>query len=100
MRAGHVTKDKSQLYLLLAAPEEVRLRVASEEDLAEVLVLLAGQAGLTFLGRTNDVDPGRGELDGLRPVHLVQVDAGGLRQQRVGESVWLEEDCSVMLTQT
>ena len=77
--------------------------MAPGEDLAEVSVLLAGQtglAGLALLGRTYDVNTGRGELDGLRPVHLVQVDAGGLRQQRVGESVWLEEDCSVMLTQT
>ena len=73
--------------------------MTSEEDLAQLFVL-PGPSWLGLLCWTTDVHPGRGELDGLRPVHLVQVDAGGLRQQRVGESVWLEEDCSVMLTQT
>lgn len=72
--------------------------MAPGEDLAEVSVLLAGQAGLALLGRTYDVNTGRGELDGLRPVHLVQVDAGGLGQQLVWLAVWLEEqDCSVIL---
>ena len=70
-------------------------------DLAEVFVLLAGQAGLAglaLLGRTYDVNTRRGELDGLRPVHLVQVDAGGLGQHLVWLAVWLEEqDCSVIL---
>ena len=73
--------------------------MTSEEDLAQLFVL-PSPTWLCLLCWTTDVYPGRGELDGLRPVHLVQVDAGGLRQQRVGESVWLEEDCSVMLTQT
>jgi len=56
--------------------------VAPEENLAEVLFLL-GQAGLTVLGGTEDVHPGRRELDGLRSVDLVEVDTGGLCQQGI-----------------
>ena len=67
--------------------------MAPEENLGEVFVLL----GLALLCRTDDVNPGRGELDGLGSVHLVEVDTGGLRQQVLGLFVWLEEDCSVML---
>ena len=54
--------------------------MAPEEDLGEVFVLPA-KAGLTVLGRTNDVNPGRWELDGLGSVDLVEVDTGGLSQQ-------------------
>ena len=54
--------------------------MAPEENLGEVFVLPA-KAGLTVLGRTNDVNPGRWELDGLGSVDLVEVDAGGLGQQ-------------------
>lgn len=54
--------------------------MAPEENLAEMFVLLS-QAGLTLLARTEDVDPGRRELDGLGSVDLVEVDTGGLSQQ-------------------
>ena len=54
--------------------------MAPEENLAEMFVLLS-QAGLTLLARTEDVDPGGWELDGLGSVDLVEVDTGGLSQQ-------------------
>ena len=51
-----------------------------EENLGEMFVLL-WQLGLILFAGTEDVNPGRRELDGLRSVDLVEVDTGGLSQQ-------------------